>query len=268
MLKNFLNPTTYYLGLFHIVPLAAFFLPISLIDWIVCISLYFIRIFFIGAGYHRYFAHKTYKTSRLVQFILAFCSQTAMQGGVVWWASHHRKHHINSDTIKDVHSPKQKGLFFAHIGWLMEGKCSKTDKAVVKDLTKYPELMFLDKLHMLPGIILATGLYLYGGLSMLIVGFFLSTLLVLHGTWTINSLMHTWGVQRYKTTDTSRNNLILAIITMGEGWHNNHHHYQNSTRQGFFWYEFDPTFYILKTLSYTKIIWKLNPVPQKVKDNF
>lgn len=265
---EYFTPTTVFLSFFHLIPLTAFFLHISFTDWIVCIVLYFSRIFFIGAGYHRYFAHRTFKTSRIFQFILAFFSQTAMQGGVVWWAANHRKHHMHSDSEKDIHSPKQKGLFFSHMGWLMEGTESKTDEKYVKDLTRYPELLFLDKYHMLPGILLATLLYLIGGFSMLIIGYFLSTLLVFHGTWTINSLMHIWGSRRYKTKDTSRNNIVLALVTLGEGWHNNHHYYQNSTKQGFFWWEIDITYYMLKILSVFRIIWKLNPVPKEIRNNY
>jgi stearoyl-CoA desaturase (delta-9 desaturase) len=264
---KYLTPATVYLSLFHIIPFAGFFLPISFIDWIVCISLYFGRIFFIGAGYHRYFAHRTFKTSRVVQFLLAFLAQTSGQRGVITWASNHRHHHRFSDQKEDYHSPKQYGFWYSHIGWVLKDG-SESDLSNVKDLLRYPELRFLEKYHLLPTILLALACYFYGGWSMLVIGYFLSSLLVYHVTWSINSINHIWGNVRYKTTDTSKNNWFMSIISLGESWHNNHHYYQNSTRQGFFWYEIDITYYILKFLSLFHIVWKLNPVPEKIKFNY
>ena len=266
-MREYITPTTFYLGLFHIVPLAAFFLPLTLLDWIVCGILYLTRIFFIGAGYHRYFSHRSFKTSRIAQFFLAFFAQTSAQGGVLWWAAEHRKHHRFTDKDEDLHSPKE-GFFHSHIGWLLKSRDRSTDYKYVRDFARYPELVFLNKFHMLPPFLLALSCFLLGGWSMLVIGFFLSTLLVFHVTWTINSFSHIIGFQRYETGDTSKNNWFLALITLGEGWHNNHHFYPNSTRQGFKWWEYDITFYVLKILSWIRIIRDLIPVPEIAKQKF
>lgn len=267
-MREYLTPTTFYLALFHIVPFAAFFLTIQVIDWVVFFILYFTRIFFIGAGYHRYFSHRSFKTSRPVQFLLAFFAQSAAQGGVLWWAAEHRKHHRFTDKKEDLHSPKQEGFFHAHIGWLLKSRDRETDLTYVRDFSKYPELVFIDKYHMLSPFLLGLVCFLIGGWSMVVVGFFLSTLVVFHVTWTINSLSHMIGSQRYDTGDTSKNNWFLALLTLGEGWHNNHHFFPSSTRQGFKWWEYDITYYILKILSWFRIVKNLIPVPKIAKEKF
>lgn len=231
--------------------------------WAMCFALYFVRMFGVTGGYHRYFSHRTYKTSRVMQFVLAFLAQTSGQKGALWWAGAHRTHHRNSDLPTDVHSPRHHGILYAHIGWIWDDT-SNTDYGRIKDLAKYPELVLLNKLWGLPPIILGVTTWLVAGWSGLFVGFCLSTVFVYHGTFTINSLAHVWGSRRYKTTDDSRNNFVLALITMGEGWHNNHHHFMNSTRQGFFWWEVDMTYYILKAMSWVGLVWDLKAPPRRV----
>ena len=233
--------------------------------WAVAFVLYWVRMWAVTAGYHRYFSHRTYKTSRLFQFILAFLAQTASQRGVLWWSAHHRDHHKYSDEERDVHSPLQHGFWHSHVGWLYDGN-GKTDYERVKDLARYPELVLLDKYWAVPPTILGIATWLWMGWPGLLVGFFLSTAVLMHCTFTINSLSHLWGKRRYATTDTSRNNWVLAIITMGEGWHNNHHHFMNSTRQGFFWWEIDVSYYILKVMSWFGIVWDLKEPPARVYD--
>jgi stearoyl-CoA desaturase (delta-9 desaturase) len=232
-----------------------------------CIALYWLRIFAIGAGYHRYFSHRAYSTSRVFQFVLAFLSQTTAQKSVLWWASKHRHHHLHSDTEHDVHSPRHKGFVYSHMGWIFARKHDAPDLAKVQDLARYPELVWLHKHELLPAIVLGTLCFALAGWSGFVVGFLWSTVLVYHATFCINSLAHVRGRKRYVTGDDSRNNWLLAVFTMGEGWHNNHHAYQASARQGFKWWEIDPTFYLLKALSWTGLIWDLKTPPEQVLRN-
>ena len=233
----------------------------------ICVTLYWLRIFAIGAGYHRYFSHRSYTTSRAFQFVLALMCQTTAQKSVIWWASKHRHHHLHSDTEHDVHSPRHHGFIYSHLGWIFARKHTDPDFAKVADLTRYPELMWLHKVEVLPAVVLAGLCYLAAGWSGLVVGFLWSTVLVYHGTFCINSLAHVSGSKRYVTGDDSRNNFLLAIVTMGEGWHNNHHAYQSSVRQGFKWWEIDPTYYLLCALSWIGLVWDLKTPPEPVLRN-
>jgi len=232
-----------------------------------CIGLYWLRIFAIGAGYHRYFSHRAYSTSRVFQFVLAFLAQTTTQKSVLWWAAKHRHHHLHSDTAHDVHSPRHKGFMYSHVGWIFDRRHDTVDLVKIDDFARYPELMFLHRFEQVPSVILAVTCFLIAGWSGLIVGFFWSTVLVYHATFCINSLAHVHGRKRYVTGDDSRNNWVLAFFTMGEGWHNNHHAYQSSVRQGFRWWEIDPTFYILKALSWAGVVWDLKSPPEQVLRN-
>ncbi len=238
---------------------------------------YALRMFAITGFYHRYFSHRTYKTSRWFQFVLAFLGNSAAQRGPLWWAAHHRHHHRFSDQPEDIHSPKQRGFWNSHLLWWSRRKNVATRLDLVPDLAKYPELMFLDRFDSLAPISVAITTAVLGGvlhryfpglgtnaLQMFIWGFVVSTVVLFHGVATINSLSHVYGSRRFQTTDTSRNNFLLALITLGEGWHNNHHHYCNSTRQGFFWWEIDITFYGLKMLSWLGLVRDLKPVPARL----
>ena len=233
----------------------------------ICLVLYWLRIFAIGAGYHRYFSHRAYRTSRVFQFILAFLSQSSAQKSVLWWAAKHRHHHLYSDTQTDIHSPHHKGLIYSHLGWIFARSNDATDLGKVADLARYPELMWLHKHELVPPFVLALLCYAIGGWPGLIIGFFWSTVLVYHATFCINSLAHVRGRRHYVTGDESRNNWLLAVFTMGEGWHNNHHAYQSSVRQGFRWWEIDVTFYILKVLSWSGLVWDLKTPPIEVRRN-
>jgi stearoyl-CoA desaturase (delta-9 desaturase) len=231
-----------------------------------CLALYVPRMFFVTGAYHRYFSHRSYKTSRWFQFVLALGATMTAQKGVLWWAAHHRVHHKLSDAPGDLHSVKQSGFWWAHMGWILARDLEGTDDGRVKDLAKYPELRWLDTYWMVPAIAAGTLTFLAGGFFALIWGFAVCQVLCWHGTFTINSLSHLWGGRRYETDDDSRNNLVLALITMGEGWHNNHHHYQVSTRQGFKWWEIDCTYYILRALAAVGLIWDLHGVPDHIVD--
>ena len=232
---------------------------------LLCAFLYGIRMFGVTAGYHRYFSHRSFKTSRPFAFLLAFLAQSSAQRGVIWWARNHRHHHRYSDKPEDLHSPVQNGFWHAHLGWIFKAEAyQKHDN--IRDLERVPELAWLDRHPMLPAILLAIGCTATFGWSGLFVGFFLSTVLLFHGTFTINSLAHVWGARRFATSDDSRNNIWLALITLGEGWHNNHHRYMRSARQGFYWWEIDLCYYALWCLSKCGLIWELRAVPKQILD--
>ncbi|RQH16465.1 acyl-CoA desaturase [Bradyrhizobium sp. RP6] len=233
----------------------------------ICIVLYWLRMFAITAGYHRYFSHRAYATSRVFQFVLAFLAQSSAQKSVLWWAAKHRHHHLHSDTAQDVHSPRHKGFLYSHVGWIFYRQHDGTDLVKVSDLASYPELMWLHRLELLPAVVLAGLCFLIGGWSGLVVGFLWSTVVLYHATFCINSLAHVHGHKRYVTGDDSRNNWLLALLTMGEGWHNNHHAYQASARQGFYWYEIDLTYYVLVVMSWLGIVWDLKTPPVQVLRN-
>jgi stearoyl-CoA desaturase (delta-9 desaturase) len=253
--------------LVHLACLGAIWTGVTANALILCVVLYGVRMFGVTAGFHRYFSHRSFKTSRVGQFALAWLAQSSAQRGALWWAAVHRHHHRHSDTEDDVHSPRMRGFFYSHVGWVFDRRNEKTEMDAVPDLTKHRELVWLERFPLVPAVVLGIACFVFGGWTGLVVGFFWSTVLLYHGTFFINSLAHVHGNQRYVTGDDSRNNWWLAVITLGEGWHNNHHAYQRSTRQGFRWYEFDPTFYVLKALSWVSIVWELGEPPAEVVRN-
>ena len=232
-----------------------------------CAALYLPRMWFVTGAYHRYFSHRSYKTSRWFQFLLALGAASTAQKGPLWWAAHHRQHHRLSDQPGDLHSVIQSGFWWSHMGWILSRDLEDTDYSRIKDFSKYPELRWLDKYWVIPPIAVGTLTFLIGGFFALVWGFAVAQVLCWHGTFTINSLSHVWGARRYKTGDDSRNNPVLAAITLGEGWHNNHHHYQVSARNGFFWWEYDVTYYGLKALSFVGLVWDLHGVPDHIRAN-
>ena len=264
---DIMYPSTLPFILLHISSIAAFWTGITWPAVAMCVTLYWLRMFAVTAGYHRYFSHRAYSTSRVFQFVLAFLAQSTTQKSVLWWAAKHRHHHLYSDTPDDVHSPRHKGFFYSHLGWIFYRQHDLTDLVKVADFAAFPELKWLHRFEQLPGVVLAIACYLFGGWSGLVVGFVWSTVLLYHATFCINSLAHVHGRKRYVTGDDSRNNWLLAFFTMGEGWHNNHHAYQSSARQGFRWWEIDATFYILKALSWAGIAWDLKTPPVEVLRN-
>ena len=251
--------------LLHLLPLLAIFTGVSVRAVVLCVVLYYGRMFFITAGYHRYFGHRSYRLNRFWQFVMAFGGTTAAQKGPLWWAAHHRDHHRYSDSELDVHSPTQRGFFWSHVGWILCDKYAATEYDRIRDFAKYPELVFLNKKDWIGPWALGIASYLIAGWSGLLIGFFLSTVLLWHATFTVNSLAHVMGRRRYATEDTSRNSALIAVLTMGEGWHNNHHYYQSSARQGFFWWEWDPSYYILVMLSWLGLVKDLKKPPVRVK---
>jgi stearoyl-CoA desaturase (delta-9 desaturase) len=266
--------------LVHLACLAVFWVGVSPAALLAALIAYLLRMFAITGFYHRYFSHRSFKTSRAGQFIFGLLGAAAVQRGPVWWAAHHRHHHANSDAPADLHSPEQHGFWRAHLGWFLTLKGFAPDLRLVKDLRRYPELRWLDRFDIAVPILLAAFMFALGAVlhhiapalhtsagQMLVWGFFVSTVVCWHATYTINSLSHVIGRQRYRTGDESRNNWWLAILTLGEGWHNNHHHYPSSARQGFYWWEYDLTYYLLKLMSWTGLIWDLKTVPINVRDH-
>jgi stearoyl-CoA desaturase (delta-9 desaturase) len=272
----------------RIVPFIAIHLACLCVIWVgwspvavfVGLGLYVLRMFAITGFYHRYFSHKAFQTSRVAQFVFAALGAMAVQRGPLWWAAHHRHHHAHSDQPEDAHSPRQHGFLWSHMGWFLARGNYRADSKRIRDLERFPELRWLDRYDIAMPVLLAVSLFVVGailertapnlrttGAQLLIWGFFVSTVVCYHATYTINSLSHVFGGRRYKTPDDSRNNVLLALLTLGEGWHNNHHHYPKSARQGFFWWEIDLTYYLLRVLSWIGVIWDLQPVPATVRNS-
>ncbi|MGD9584770.1 MAG: acyl-CoA desaturase [Lysobacterales bacterium] len=258
----------------HVALLGVIWVGVSPIALGVAVALYALRMFAITAFYHRYFAHRTFKTSRVVQFLFALIGVASAQRGPLWWAAHHREHHRHADTQGDPHSPSVSGLLWSHVGWFLTRRHFRTDLSRVRDLSRFPELRWLDRFDALVPMLLAVALYALGawlqraqpqwetsGAQMLVWGFFVSTIALFHATVTINSLAHRFGTRRFTTKDDSRNNLWLALLTFGEGWHNNHHFFPGASRQGFRWWELDLTWYGLKLMALLGLVSGLKPVP-------
>ncbi len=262
----------------HLAALSAFFYPVTIPCILIATFSYLIRMFAITAFYHRYFSHRTFKTGRLVQFIGAFVACSSGQRGPLWWAAHHRRHHRHSDTEEDMHSPHTNSFLWSHTLWFMTDYAVPTFKGEIKDWLKFKELDFLNRFDWIPVVMLASGCYVLGesvwfhnwtglsGMTTLIWGFLVPSIILYHATFAVNSVAHLFGKRRYNTKDGSRNNFLLALLTLGEGWHNNHHFYPASASQGFRKREIDLTYYGLKIMSYLGLVRKLRPVPTWVKD--
>lgn len=261
---------------FHLACLLAFITGVSTAAAITALVLYTIRALGVTAGYHRYFAHRSFRTGRGFQFVLAFLGSLSVQGGVLWWVSHHRDHHKYTETERDIHSPTKHGLWMAHMGWMMHEECLQTNQANTKDFAKFPEIRWLQRNYALLIIGEALAIFLFGfilnylypalgtsGLQMLVWGFFISTVLLWHSTFMVNSVCHRWGTRPYDAGDDSTNNVIVGVLTMGEGWHNNHHKFAYSARHGLRWYQIDITWYVLRILSFFGIVTELKLPRQK-----
>jgi stearoyl-CoA desaturase (delta-9 desaturase) len=253
-------------ALVHLVCLAAFWTGVTQVALLLFVASFLLRKFGITAGYHRYFSHRTFKTNRAFQFALAWLACSAAQKGPLWWAGHHRSHHQYSDGPEDLHSPLQKGVWYAHMGWILDTKYDETNFKTIPDFARYPELRWLNRFFLLPPVLWAALCLLIGGWPGLLWGFFISTTVLWHTTFLINSACHLFGRRRFQTRDQSRNSFLLALVTLGEGWHNNHHHYPSSVNQGFYWWEVDITFYALRFLKRLGLVWDLRLPPQKVLD--
>lgn len=261
----------------HLGCLLVFWVGFSWVAFGACIALYLARAFGISAGFHRLLSHRAFKTGRVMQFLFAWLGTTALQRGPLWWVSHHRHHHPNSDTPNDVHSPIGRGFWWSHMGWILCGKFNETNTKLVRDLMKFPELRWMDRYFLIPPVVLVGLLWLAGALleryaphlgtnaaQMMVYGFVLSTVILYHVTFSVNSIAHLIGRRRFMTSDESRNNVLVAMFSVGEGWHNNHHFYPSSARLGFFWWEFDPSYYILLLLNRLGLIWEMKFPPARI----
>jgi stearoyl-CoA desaturase (delta-9 desaturase) len=249
----------------HLAALGVVFVGFSWRGVALCLASYYLRMFGITAGFHRYFSHRTYRLGRVSQFLMAFLGQTAAQKGVLWWASNHRHHHRFSDLPEDIHSPIQRGFWWSHMGWILVRDYQETDFSRVPDLAKYPELVWLDRHQYVPTVLYGSACYLAFGWVGLFYGYFLSTVLLWHGTFSINSVMHLFGRRVFPTTDWSRNSFLFAVLTTGEGWHNNHHYFPGSAAQGFRWWQIDPSFYVLWLLEKIGIVTDLHRPPARLR---
>lgn len=264
----------------HVACIGVWWVGFSWVAFGVCLLMYAVRMFAITAFYHRYFSHKAFKTSRFCQFIFGVLGCSAVQRGPLWWASNHRHHHKFSDDENDMHSPRQHGFWYSHLGWFLTARACYTNLRLIPDLAKFPELRFLDRIDKIIPAMLGVATFFLGMLvswlwpesrtsawQMLIWGFFISTVITYHITYLVNSLAHVVGSKRYPTKDDSRNNFWIALFTFGEGWHNNHHHYQASARQGFFWWEIDFSYYMLVVMSWFGLVWDLKQVPKRILED-
>jgi stearoyl-CoA desaturase (delta-9 desaturase) len=228
---------------------------------------HFVRAIGLTLAFHRYFAHRAFKMNRIARFVWAWVATSAMQKGPLWWAGHHVNHHKYADREGDPHSPMVSGVYYAHIGWFLnDARHDKLEPGnpVVRDFSKAPEILFLERWFVLPPLLFAIAMFAIGGLPWLVWGFCLPTMTLAHATFAINTVNHMFGTRRFETRDESRNNPITAVFAVGEGWHNNHHRYQRAARNGFYWWEFDPTWYVIKAMAAVGLVWDVQPVPRRI----
>jgi stearoyl-CoA desaturase (Delta-9 desaturase) len=250
--------------LVHLAALATLFVGFRWYYPVIALVSYYVRMFWVTIGYHRYFSHRAYRTSRPFQFVLACLAMTSAQNGVLWWAANHRDHHKHADGPEDLHSPHQSGLWWSHVGWILSDRYNATNLDRVRDFARYPELRWLNRWHWVPVALYFLALWCLGSFPIMIWGGVVATVLLWHGSFTVNSLAHLFGSRRYDTPDGSRNSWWLALLTCGEGWHNNHHHYQSSANQGWRWWQVDASYYGLKVMSWLRLVSDLRLPPAHV----
>ena len=243
--------TTIAMTLFHLGAIAALFV-FSWRNLAVAVFLYWVATGLgISLGYHRLHTHRSYKTPRLLEYFLAICGSLTLEGGPITWVATHRIHHQKSDHDGDPHSPRE-GMWWAHVGWILFGESLDKLTGIVSkyapDLGRDRFYVLLNKYHWVPLTVLGVALYAIGGWPMFLWGICVRVVFGLHATWLVNSATHMWGRRRFATRDDSRNNWWVALLTFGEGWHNNHHAHPTSARHGLAWYEFDPSWLTLKLL--------------------
>ena len=228
---------------------------------------HFLRAIGLTLAFHRYFAHRSFQMNRTARFVWSFIGTAAMQKGPLWWAGHHVNHHRYADRDGDPHSPMVSGIYYAHIGWFLNDARHdrlEASNPVMRDFSKAPEIVWLNKNFWAPPLLLAIAMFLIGGMPWLIWGFCVPTMTLAHATFAINTVNHMFGSRRFDTIDESRNNLVTAFFAVGEGWHNNHHRYQRSARNGFYWWEFDPTWYVIRLMQMIGLVWDVKTVPHRI----
>jgi stearoyl-CoA desaturase (delta-9 desaturase) len=247
--------------------LLVFVVPCSSESVLLWAASHFLRAIGLTLAFHRYFAHRAFQMNRAARFVWAFIGTAAMQKGPLWWAGHHVNHHRFADRDGDPHSPLVSGVYYAHIGWFLnDARHDRIEPTnpVMREFSKAPEIVLLDRFYFLPPLLLALAMYLAGGLPWLVWGFCLPTMTLAHATFAINTINHMFGSRRFDTIDESRNNPLTAIFAVGEGWHNNHHRYQRAARNGFYWWEFDPTWYVIRAMQALGLAWDVQPVPRRI----
>jgi stearoyl-CoA desaturase (delta-9 desaturase) len=256
-----------FMAFFHIACFAFIYTGVSFVAVMTAFAMYVIRGIGVTGGYHRLLAHRAFKTSRFVQFLFALAGSLAVQGGPIWWVSHHRSHHRDTDTDEDIHSPVTRGMWKAHMGWMITDEAFNENGANSRDLHKFAELKFLQRYYVWLVVLEMIGLFGFGsiwawvfpesgtsGLQMLVWGFFISTVFTWHVTFMVNSVCHRYGSQPYDTKDASTNNVFVGVLGFGEGWHNNHHYYPNSARHGLRWWQLDTTWWLIRLLQVLGIV--------------
>lgn len=248
--------TTVFMALFHIGAVAALFvwtwqsLVVAIVLWWISASPG------VGMGFHRLLTHRGYKTSRVVEYLLTICGTLALEGGPIYWVVTHRIHHAYTDSPGDPHTPRDGG-WWSHMGWILRGRAQRHTRATVEryapDLAKDRFHVWLNRLYWLPLTLLGLALLAIGGWPYLMSGIFLRVTLNLHATWLVNSAAHMWGKRRFATSDDSKNNWWVALLTFGEGWHNNHHAYPTAARHGYAWYEIDFNWWGIRTLQFLRL---------------
>jgi stearoyl-CoA desaturase (delta-9 desaturase) len=247
--------------------LLIFFIPFSWELAALWAASHFLRAVGLTLAFHRYYAHRAFQMNRIARFVWTFIGIAAMQKGPLWWAGHHVNHHRFADRDGDPHSPMISGVYYAHIGWFLnDARHDRLEPSnpVVRDFSKVPEIAWLDRYFAVPPLMLAAAMYLAGGMPWLIWGFCLPTMTLAHATFAINTVNHMFGTRRFDTIDESRNNALTAFFAVGEGWHNNHHRYQRAARNGFYWWEFDPTWYVIRIMAAVGLAWDVHRVPERI----
>jgi len=238
------------------------FVSPTAVSFALCAAVMLMCGFGVTVCHHRYFAHRSFKTSRWFQFVLGWWASATGQRGPLWWSAHHRRHHSHSDTEGDVHSPTAGGFLHAHLGWLFGKPAAAPDFRVMRDFAKFPELVWLDRLWAVPFLLVGFACYLIGGWAGVVYGFCLGCAIVLQITFSINSFAHLFGKQPHPTGDSSRNNWLLGVIGFGEGWHNNHHHSPRTARLGVKWNQIDFGYWMILVLEKLGLIWCVRKTPR------
>jgi stearoyl-CoA desaturase (delta-9 desaturase) len=265
VLPNFLQISIFWTV--QVSALLAFAVPFRWAFVAVWAASHFLRAIGLTLAFHRYYAHRAFKMNRIARFVWTWIGTSAMQKGPIWWAGHHVNHHKYADRDGDPHSPMVSGVYYAHIGWFLND--TKHDKLeannpVLRDFSKIPEIAFIEKYFFLPPLTLAIAMFAIGGLPLLVWGFCLPTMTLAHATFAINTVNHMFGSRRFETVDESRNNPVTAFFAVGEGWHNNHHRYQRAARNGFYWWEFDATWYVIRAMKAVGLVWEVQAVPKRI----
>lgn len=249
--ENFNWNTAVFMMVFHLCAVAALFMFSWSALLITLLLLWISGSLGIGMGFHRLLTHRSYKSPKAVEYFLTLCGTLALEGGAINWVVTHRIHHANTDVPGDPHTPRD-GRWWSHMGWILRGTAQQHEEAVMlryaPDLMKDPVHLWLNRLYFIPLVVCGLLLFAFGGWSELMWGVFLRVTFGLHATWLVNSATHMWGTRRFVTSDDSTNNWWVALLTFGEGWHNNHHAHPRAAKHGLAWYELDLNWWGIKAL--------------------